>query len=427
MNNARCIILFLLISCYVKLVSAQNPFLKQTRKLELTAHPGGIASGDATSKFEIKLENGQWISNRVNEPIVKRLNNQISPQVISDLVKIIKEKDTSIHLELFNINEEDLSIAFDKLTSNSEMKYAEISASQKATLLNMLTNKRLQEQILRKVLQPWPMDDKAHYTIKIYTNDGKEQLIEAYSFGNIYNLPWVIDGKEIFNPEISKIFAALAAEKRFDEGFNSYLHSRIVSEVFYTKFRTRFTLENLKKNYPVAYLNLGSTLQPIEAHKTKHGWGVTFKSSALPKKLTILGAFRAPDTILIAIKEFERRLVRLYHKKNYFFNYLKKNQTYSAKAVVTENTTDEDTDARIFNIVKAQYAPISTLTFKQVNILELIKLNDLGREQADAKWMLLPDDSLICIPYALNSQLGKTVVVYDKKGQLLQKLTGIDF
>jgi hypothetical protein len=427
MKRSPFVLLFSILFIWSPNASArQSIHLEDVLKITLSITPGGMSDGKDNKKYEVSYENGKWKSLQILDSSTKVIVSEINPQLISRLLRHISTMDTSIHLAQFELKDSEMASSLDSLNKDEFLKHVEITKDQKAVMLNALSDKNLQLTLLRKSLKPIMLDDRTAYQISITTTKGIVRSIVAMSFANIYNLPWNIEGKEIFNPDISRIFAMLTGDNKFDQDYKGYLYQRMILDVFY-KFRTQFCLENLERDHPEPYSAMTVTMHPEAATREKHGWYLRLKSSRLSSQISIVGRFKRPDTILGAMKQMEDRLIKFDHNGHYFFKYLRKNPDKSAFIIVTDFYYEDDTDLELFNRIKTLYKPMDVVPLNQINFIEITKANDQGRQDEFAKWMVLPDDSIIYIPYEKDHYRNAAIAyVYDKNGNLLQKLTGLD-
>lgn len=428
MKHSPLVLLLSIIMTWALNTSArQNIHLKHVSKVTLSIIRGGMSDGKSDKKYEVTYDNGKWKSLQILDSAKKVVVSEIDPQIISRLLKHFTTIDTSIYLEQFKLKDSEMALALDNLNREKYLKYVGITASQKAVILNALSDKKLQDSLLRRSLKPIMIDDRTEYKISITTTDGIVRSIVAMSFANIYNLPWNIEGKEVFNPDISRIFAILTGDNKLDQEYKGYLYQRMILDVFWSKFRAQFSLENLKKGYPVDFAAMTKTMQPETTSKNEYGWFIRLKSSRLIKQVLIVGRFNRPDTILMAIKQMEDRLIKLDHNDHFFFKYMRKNHDQSAFIMVTDLYHEDDENLELLNRIKTLYKPIDVVPLHQVNFIETTKVNTEGQQDVSTKWILFPDDSIIYIPYEKDLYRHAAIAyVYDRNGKLLQKLTGLD-
>ena len=418
---------FILIIWSINSSARQNINLKDVFKIALSITPGGMSDGKSNKKYEVSYEDGKWKSQQILDSSKKVVVSDIDPQIIIRLLKYLSTKDTSIHLEQFALEDLEMALALDSLNEGEYLKYVELTASQKAVMLHALSDKRLQNSLIRKSLIPEMLDDRTEYKITVTTTNGIIRSIQALSFANIYNLPWNVNGRDIFDPGISRIFATLIGNKKFDKQYKRSLYEWVILHVFYNKFRTPFCLEKLKRAHPVAYSALTTTMHPEAATRKKHGWYLRLKSSRLSSQISIVGRFKRPDSILVAMKQMEDRLSELDRYDHYFFKNLRINTDQSASITVTDLYFDDDLNLEIYNRIKDLYKPINNIPLHQINIIDITKANIQGHQEEYARWMLLPDDSIIFIAYDKEIYRNSSIAyVYDKNGNLLQKLTGLN-
>lgn len=187
---------------------------------------------------------------------------------------------------------------------------------------------------------------------------------------------------------------------RFDFDAKLWLFHRMMLDLYWKDYMTRFTMENFKRDYPLAYNKLGTSLLATRASKNEKGWHFTVSSSRLPKQVIIAaGRFKRPDSMLTTTKGLESRLVRLYNAKHFLFRLVKRNPKHTATAFIRETFYDDDDNFYFLNRLKRVHKPIANLIVQEINVIELYMPKGEGRHDGDEKWFLLPDDSLICLPY----------------------------
>jgi hypothetical protein len=411
----------------LKVPARQNISLKEVTQIDLTTSPGGISYPSDTKKFTVVNEKGLWKSYRLKDSLTKTFVKDISQKQIIQLLSIINAKDTGIKIKQFNIKQQEMAIAFDSLLKTDFLKDAGIKSYQKAAFIVALGDKKRMESMLRKQLVPQNMDDKTRYIIATSTKSGRTERIEALSFANIYNLPWIIDGKEVYNPEISRIYASLSGEENFDKEYKGYMYGRLMLNIFWTEFRKPFAWAVLKEDFPAAVERLGRTLHMIDCHKNHYGWGARFSSDVLPAQLSVGGGFNRPDTILPEMKRLETRLFNLHKQNHYLFKYLQLHPDFKANAIVTENSSDDDTLPFALRKIKAKYKKLMPLRFEEVTFIEVVMGLVPERGSVADMWILLPDDTLIVFPYERPDGIQQSdAIVYSKNGDQLETLTDID-
>ncbi|MGY4386315.1 hypothetical protein ACVWYN_003366 [Pedobacter sp. UYP24] len=423
MLNLRLILLFFIITVASATLSAQQDIaLSDVLKVDVIKAPGGFF-GDPQGyhKYEITNENGIWVSNKMLWPSGKTFFSNVSTEKINQLLSFMSATDTTIHIEQFKLNKADMELAFDSLNRKDSM---EITQKQRALFLKRFS-KVQSDSLTRRLLYPEGYSDRAGYFIRVTTKDGNMKTIQALS-GNFYDLPWKVAGKPIYNPEISRLFAELTGDKEYDKYAKTHLYHVLMRFLYWKEFMTGFTIENFKRDYPIDYKKLGNRLRITDASKSNRGWYFSLTSSKLPSQVTIgVGRFKRPDTILTAIKLLEERLIRLRQSNNYIFKYLKNNSKQLANAHVREFHYDDDNDYWILKRIKPLYSPLASITPQQVTVIDIYS-KGVGRHKGDTMWLLLPDDSIISVPYESSfwpGSSGNTAYIYDKNGLLLKKLT----
>lgn len=411
----------------LRVAARQGISLKEVMQIDISTSPGGISYPSDTKRFKVVNEKGIWKCYRLKDSLTKTFVKDISQKQIIRLLGIISAKDTSIKIKQFNIKQQEMAIAFDSLLKTDFLKYAGIKPYQKAAFIAALADKRRIESMLRKQLVPQNMDDKTQYIIEVTTKSGRTKRIEALSFANIYNLPWIIDGTEVYDPEISRIHASLSGEENFDSKYKGYMYDRLMLNIFRTEFRKPFAWAVLKEDFPAAVDKLGSTLHMIDCHKNHYGWGARFSSDVLPAQLSVGGGFNRPDTILPEMKRLETRLVNLHEQNNYLFKYLQAHPKFKAQAIVTENSRDDDMLPIALRKIKVKYQKLMPLRFEDVTFIEVVMKLVPDRGAVADMWILLPDDTLIVFSYKRPDGIQQSnATVYSKDGDQLETLTDLN-
>ncbi|MHA4895765.1 hypothetical protein ACXZ1K_13510 [Pedobacter sp. PWIIR3] len=420
MLNLRLILLFFLLTiCAFRLSAQQRIALNDVLKIELIKTPGGLGDPRDYHKYEITNENGIWVSNKILRPSGKVFFSNVGAEKINELLSFMAATDTEIHIEQFKLNNAEMELAFDSINKS---EFLELDQKQKTKFLKKFS-KVLPESLEGSLLHPEGYDDRALTFIRVTTKDGHTKSIQALS-GNYYNLPWDVNGKPVYNPEISRLFAELADDKQFDKQAKTFLYSISMLTFYWRKYATHFNMENLKRDYPLYFKKTGSSLQVKQANKSNRGWTLTLASSKLPSRISLGGqSLKHLDKALPALELLEARIINLYRSNNYLFKYLRQNSHQGAFIHVKELYDNDDTSFWILENLKRLYSPVAFITPQQVTIIEIGSLAGISVKKGDAMWLLLPDDSFICVPYIVTStgyEVGRTAFIYAKNGQLIK-------
>jgi len=323
------------------------------------------------------------------------------------------------------MRQQEMAIALDNLIKLNYLKDAGITSAQQMVFLKALRDKKRNELLLRKLLIPEMMDDRSRYKIEITMNSGENKLISALNFGTIYNLPWEIDGKVIFNPYLSRIYASLVGNKDFDKQFKEGLYTRMIMNIYRSEFRTPFSWANLQAQYPAAVSQLGGTLHMEYCGKNQYGWSAGFYSSLLPKYFTIRGRFKQPDTVLVQMKQIENRLVNLQQNKHYLFTYLQSDSSLRVRIAVSD--IKNETDSAFLSELKISYKKILPVRFEDVTFMTASSPKGLLPVTRLETLVLLPDDMLIVIPIIQSGKKdGNAGYLYNGKGVLVETLANLE-
>ena len=181
--------------------------LNEVAKFELMTHGGGL-TGDYR-KIDVILENGGWKSYQtgIEKSTLKELIKNTSKIFIKDvpfsmlnqLLKIIDIQDSRINIDLFKINTTELVNITDSVNGG-------LQPSQKNRFVKAVQSKDVLQKALENVFVPFIMDDRTYYGITITTKKNVSFTIKAYSFADLYNLPWNINNIKSYDPNISIIF-----------------------------------------------------------------------------------------------------------------------------------------------------------------------------------------------------------------------------
>ena len=425
MTNARSYLLILLLSLLTLNATARQKIsLKDVVRLDLSEIHGGFFSY-GFKKVEVVREKSIWKSYQRKDSLTRTFLRDVSQKELVQLLRIVNATDTSIKTKQFNMRQQEMAIALDNLIKLNYLKDAGITSAQQMVFLKALRDKKRNELLLRKLLIPEMMDDRSRYKIEITMNSGENKLISALNFGTIYNLPWEIDGKVIFNPYLSRIYASLVGNKDFDKQFKEGLYTRMIMNIYRSEFRTPFSWANLQAQYPAAVSQLGGTLHMEYCGKNQYGWSAGFYSSLLPKYFTIRGRFKQPDTVLVQMKQIENRLVNLQQNKHYLFTYLQSDSSLRVRIAVSD--IKNETDSAFLSELKISYKKILPVRFEDVTFMTASSPKGLLPVTRLETLVLLPDDMLIVIPIIQSGKKdGNAGYLYNGKGVLVETLANLE-
>lgn len=220
--------------CTKKCLAQQQLTLYNIKRFELFERGGGL-SGHVQVLEVIKKDN-KWLCYQTRERTVLGDNTTleflqyIPTSKLVKLLKIINQKDTAIHINLFKIKSSELISYVDSVLPK-------VNEAVKTKMIETLKSKSMVYDALCKVLVPFKMDDKAYYKITIVTKANQNTVLEAHSFADLYNLPWSIDGYKSFNPNISLIFESIVGHDNFQVDQRKWLNRRIVTSVYREHFK----------------------------------------------------------------------------------------------------------------------------------------------------------------------------------------------
>lgn len=426
-----------LFSCFTMLLAlvVSNCFaqqklrLRDLNKIEFYQHGGGLSSDE--KKIEVIFEDGNW--NAYQTKMVQwrnESNNEkifiktVSAKLLNKLLYIVNDSDTSKNIKLFNIKTDDLINTIDS-SLNWERKYWDVKNNgtyvetilkkeQKAAVLKAINNKEILKKSFEKALTPMLMADKTYYSISFISNSKEQLKVEAYSFADVYNLPWYVNKRKKYNPNISLIFEFILGNKIFPSQQRGWLLDKINVDIYNTYFKTPFNWSDFKIQQPETFSLLGNTLTPANFSKYKDRSIVYFNSSLLPKYVQIPAFFQVNDTVFIKqVKKFENTLVDVFKNDNFLFKYL---EARSDATVIINPTTIGNFGVGYFRDIKNYYKDIVSFDQKNVQILEVYIGKEM-RKELRSKWMWLPNNTLLLLKYDFDKlkNLPLTNLVSDKK------------
>ncbi|MFI5160427.1 MAG: hypothetical protein ACHQHN_04080 [Sphingobacteriales bacterium] len=339
--------------------------------------------------YQTRLIGHDIKARRINDTI-RRFKRDISSQTLERLLDIISKKDTNIRKELFKINKSELITFIDSLKT-------ELKPAQRAEFIDSLGSETVVNPTLNTVLHPRRMDDRTYFGITIITKQNTRFTIHAESFADLYDLPWHINNAKSYDPNITAIFESISGFDNYLEHERKYLYKRMVREVYYKYFMTRFAWDNFRSGQPALFAILGNTFTPVTFYTDHDKWFGICTSSLLPQYVHLRFWFKQDDTsAIIKVKRYEDTLGRIFKKNNFLFDYLKANPGYTV-----ELSQDVMTDAGkyIFRDVNKYFEGINKYNYEQSQFIPVYK----GRKNV-SKWLLLPDDTLILINTIINDK-----------------------
>lgn len=181
--------------------------LNDVSKFEFVTRSGGLSSD--YRKIDVIPENGSWKSYQtvIKKSTLQGLTDNTSEvfikdvpsKVLNQLLEIIAKQDTGINIDPFKINATELVNV--TLGINGE-----VTQNEKDKFIKFVQSKDVLQKALEHVLTPFLMDDRTYYGITVTTKKNESFTIKAYSFADLYNLPWYINKIKSYDPNISLIF-----------------------------------------------------------------------------------------------------------------------------------------------------------------------------------------------------------------------------
>lgn len=113
----------------ITVIGKENIALAEVSKLNLSERPGGVFS--VLRRFEVINENGVWKSYQLKDSVTRIFIKVIPAEKLLDLLTIINAKDTSIRVEQFNMQYQEMVSAFDTMSYMSFFSAAELRPYQK--------------------------------------------------------------------------------------------------------------------------------------------------------------------------------------------------------------------------------------------------------------------------------------------------------
>ena len=217
--------------------------LKDISKLVLEERAGGL--GNNYKRFEVVKEGRSWkcyqtisISYTEIDTSTKRKIKNIPANVLTRLLAIVESSDSILHIKQFEINQKELVSNIDSLKVFD--KRVKFSAKQKSEFADSLNSKFVIQPAFQKVMKPVYLDDRTYYGIKIITGLKDTSTVYAYSFADLYYLPWIINNRKIYNPKITLIYEFIKDNKTFPVREKHYLYTRIVQNIYWKYFQRKF-------------------------------------------------------------------------------------------------------------------------------------------------------------------------------------------
>lgn len=244
-NNFITYLITLCALISIKASNAQQQLkLSDVARFELVIRDGGLSSN--LREVHVKKENDVWKSYQTKliishsiDTLSRKVIRFIPSKTLNDFLELIAKPDTAKNLELFDINLTELTTYIDSIGIN-------LTSAQRTEFIKAINTKAILQQALNKSITPFLMDDRTYYGITIVTKAHKRFTIHAYSFADLYYLPWIIKDKKSFNPRISTIFEFISGNEKFEVHEKQRLYRAIVKNISRTHFATRFTWDNFK-------------------------------------------------------------------------------------------------------------------------------------------------------------------------------------
>ncbi len=215
---AICSLLLLLILVFTSKDCLSQVVIKldDVAKFELVTRSGGLSSN--YRKIDIILESDGWKAYQtgIKRSTLQGLIDNTSKVFIKDVpskllnqwLRIITKQDTGIHIDLFKINATELVNVVKGINGG-------VTQNEKDKFMKLVQSKGELQNALKQALTPFIMDDRTYYGITITTKKNKSFTIKAYSFADLYNLPWKINTVKSYDPNISLIFEFISGNDNY--------------------------------------------------------------------------------------------------------------------------------------------------------------------------------------------------------------------
>ncbi len=229
-------------NCYAQKV----PRLKDINRINIV-EKGSFTSG-IYRQYEVIRSGSQWKSYQTAsyekgnlDTTSRKFVRNIKRKMLKELITTLNERDTSINIDFFDINKKELALYVDSLDDYpSVSKKIILSPNQKREFIDTLGSKSIIQQAFQKVMKPIYLDDRTYYGIKIITGLKDTSTVYAYSFADLYYLPWIINNRKIYNPNITLTYEYIKDNKTFPGREKQYLYKRIVQNIYWKYFQRKF-------------------------------------------------------------------------------------------------------------------------------------------------------------------------------------------
>lgn len=220
---------FSLCNVYAQVSSKHKPYqLKDVRKFEFTVTEGGLTN--SYDKFEVELDEHKiwqtWKSKiefstgSLTPAPARKLVKAIQGNRLVQLLQDLSNPDTTKNPNWFRIDKDTLSRYIDSINMN-------FLPSKKVSFNRDINNPELLKSALQRSLVPNHFDDKTTYQIKSILLSGDTVKAYATSFADIYDLPWNVEGKKLYNPNITRNFIYLTGDERSEWRLRSQFYKSL--------------------------------------------------------------------------------------------------------------------------------------------------------------------------------------------------------
>ncbi|GAA4336100.1 hypothetical protein GCM10023149_44600 [Mucilaginibacter gynuensis] len=370
--------------------------LNDITKFSLNTEGGGLSG--SVRKLEVVKQNNIWkcyqtklVDWKHNDSTRTFIKN-IPEDKLNLLLKIIAVEDTSLHISSFNINTAELIKAIDSLKSGPKNEAITMHPAQRAEFIKALQNDSIVKTAFEKEIKPLFLDDRTYYSITITTNNNTEFTIHVLSFAEPYYLPWYINNKKNYNPNITILYEFISGNDESIAWERERLNLRICTQIYRNQFLTPFNWDDFKNEQPALFRLLNKNITPIYLRKSAEGFVGRFKSEKLPAYAKFHAFIKKDDELSVnQINRYQDTLIKLFKKPNFLFKYL--------EGKPNTNITFGDINmgvfgADYFKVIRKFYVGIDQFDYKETHMIQVF-----DGKKFFSRWLLLPDNTLLLLSY----------------------------
>lgn len=389
----RFIVIFIIIIGFstTKGIAQKALKLNDITKFELIMSGHGVDSN--FKKLEGIPENNGWNSyqtrgkyynkNKLIDDSSRTFVKHIPDTILNRLLEDITTRDTGINI---NLNT-------DKLISMIDGLGHEFKPVQKDEFIKLLQStdvakKALDEELYHSAIR----HDSTLFSIKIFTKNNGELILQAFNRNNLYNLPWHSNNITIYNPDISIIYYYILGnnESPISEKYRLYYY--IDGRIFGQYFETRFNWDDFKSDHPKSFAILKNTLYPNSFYLDGTYATINFSSSRLPKYVQIERILKIDDTVAVsACKQYEDTLVKIFKHNSFLFRY---SSTRPGLKMLFVPLGAQELNEYILDELKSYFPRISAFDYKKIRFIKIYH-----NKEIESVWLLLPDNTFLLLMF----------------------------